>query len=384
MTSYTTLEVQNFKGIREMKLEGLGMVNVFVGGNNVGKTSVLQAIAIAKNTEGFPDNFISHHLDNEIPFRNQVDYNLSLFGTATKISLHNFHYQKNSNCFINIKIASLLEKENEEISIIKEGTEAIIFHIQQSRFVYGMEYCAFVKNELVSVDLVPSTLYYLSVLFKKNVPDPEDTQFTNYISTDINFYEALATKFYDELERDNPIICDKIVQALKKIQPDLIRIKVTNGVTECYLASSEKWLALETMGEGFVKLLGLLVAMQFSKGKVLLIDEIENGFHWSVQKDMWRMILTAAKDDGTQFFFTTHSKEVYQTLAQMTKEITAEWEQEKAENYKDGKLLVGEDKTPMDVACLFHLDKDETDKVTAVRITGEKLYRLAERDLEVR
>jgi AAA15 family ATPase/GTPase len=36
--------VENFKGIREMKLEGLGMVNVFVGGNNVGKTSVLQAI----------------------------------------------------------------------------------------------------------------------------------------------------------------------------------------------------------------------------------------------------------------------------------------------------------------------------------------------------
>ena len=98
------------------------------------------------------------------------------------------------------------------------------------------------------------------------------------------------------------------------------------------------------MGEGFVKLLGLLVAMHFSKGKVLLIDEIENGFHWSVQKDMWRMILTAAKDDGTQFFFTTHSKEVYQTLAQITKEITAEWEKEKAENYKDGKLLVGEEK----------------------------------------
>ncbi len=389
MTSYTTLEVQNFKGIREMTLDGLGMVNVFVGDNNVGKTSVLQAIAVAKNTEGVPSDFISRYLDDEIPFKNQVDYNLSLFGTATRLNLATFNYQKNSKLPVKINMVSLSEKENEKITITQEGTEAVKFNIEKSRFVYGT-YSAFVENDenesLSSVNINPSTLYYSSVLFKKNVSDPEDVHFTNYISTDLYFYEALATKFFDVLERDNPLVCDRIVDELKKIQKDLIRIKVTNGVTECYLRSSEKWLALNAMGEGFVKFLGLLVAIQESKASVLLIDEIENGFHWSVQKDMWRMILQAAKDDGTQFFITTHSYEVLESLNAVLQEITAEWKGENAQNYKEvlntewdedgelqSKILVGESQQEVDLACVFKLVKSDSDKVTPFKYMGKKL-----------
>src|SRR6185436_8812988 len=43
---FETLTVGSFRGLRETKLEGLGRVNLLVGGSNSGKTSVLEAISL--------------------------------------------------------------------------------------------------------------------------------------------------------------------------------------------------------------------------------------------------------------------------------------------------------------------------------------------------
>ena len=41
-----SLEIQNFRGLRELRIEHLGRVNLIVGKNNVGKTSVLEALRL--------------------------------------------------------------------------------------------------------------------------------------------------------------------------------------------------------------------------------------------------------------------------------------------------------------------------------------------------
>lgn len=39
-----TLHVENFRALREFRMKGLGRVNLLVGTNNCGKTSVLEAV----------------------------------------------------------------------------------------------------------------------------------------------------------------------------------------------------------------------------------------------------------------------------------------------------------------------------------------------------
>ena len=41
----------------------------------------------------------------------------------------------------------------------------------------------------------------------------------------------------------------------------------------------------------------------------MLIDEFENGFHYSVLPDVWRVIDNASKIFKTQIFASTHSRE---------------------------------------------------------------------------
>ena len=46
MRHLDSLTIGAFRGLRDVKLEGLGSVNVLVGDNNSGKTSVLEALAL--------------------------------------------------------------------------------------------------------------------------------------------------------------------------------------------------------------------------------------------------------------------------------------------------------------------------------------------------
>lgn len=43
---FSNIEITNFRGIDHLEIGGLAPVNVFVGANNVGKTSVLEAVFV--------------------------------------------------------------------------------------------------------------------------------------------------------------------------------------------------------------------------------------------------------------------------------------------------------------------------------------------------
>ena len=45
---YESIRIQNFRGLKDLTIENLGRVNLLVGANNVGKTSVLEALALLR------------------------------------------------------------------------------------------------------------------------------------------------------------------------------------------------------------------------------------------------------------------------------------------------------------------------------------------------
>ena len=61
------------------------------------------------------------------------------------------------------------------------------------------------------------------------------------------------------------------------------------------------------MGDGMVRLFHLALALVNSKGGILLVDEIENGLHYSVHEDLWKLVFKTARDLNVQVFATTHS-----------------------------------------------------------------------------
>src|SRR5205807_9044547 len=64
---------------------------------------------------------------------------------------------------------------------------------------------------------------------------------------------------------------------------------------------------LRTMGDGVVRLFAMILALVNAKDGFLLLDEIENGLHHSIQPDVWRLIFRVATSLNVQVFATTHS-----------------------------------------------------------------------------
>jgi predicted ATPase len=66
---------------------------------------------------------------------------------------------------------------------------------------------------------------------------------------------------------------------------------------------------LNSMGDGVSRLFQIILALVSVKGGVLLVDEFENGLHWSIQPQVWSTAYKLAARLNVQVFATTHSRD---------------------------------------------------------------------------
>ena len=66
------------------------------------------------------------------------------------------------------------------------------------------------------------------------------------------------------------------------------------------------------------------MALANSRDGFLLIDEVENGLHWSVQYDFWRMVIRTAHENNVQVFATTHSSDCEKWFVKALESIRSE------------------------------------------------------------
>ncbi len=62
-----------------------------------------------------------------------------------------------------------------------------------------------------------------------------------------------------------------------------------------------------SLGDGVNRVLGMSLALVSAQGGFLLLDEVENGIHYTVQADLWRHVFRMACQLNVQVFATTHS-----------------------------------------------------------------------------
>jgi hypothetical protein len=119
---------------------------------------------------------------------------------------------------------------------------------------------------------------------------------------------------------------------------------------------SGKRVPIGTMGDGIWRLLGIALALVSARGGVLLVDEIDTGLHYTVLVDMWRLVLATARSLDVQVFATTHSRDCYEALAAVTEANRNE----------------------------ISLQRIERGKAHAIAFNEAELQQAAERGLEVR
>ncbi len=132
--------------------------------------------------------------------------------------------------------------------------------------------------------------------------------------TDVRHFSAL----------ENAKRLGELIPSLQILEPRLERLSLTVLGNKPVIRGDVKGLStlvpIHLIGEGVRRLLSILIAVFNSAAGIVLIDEIENGLHYSVMKDVWKAIAHAARKMNVQVFATTHSWECIQSAHHAFKE----------------------------------------------------------------
>ena len=111
----------------------------------------------------------------------------------------------------------------------------------------------------------------------------------------------------------------RTVEALRLVDPLIERIAIAgndgSANARVLLRGADAPVPLGTLGEGVSRILTLALQLAVAEGGFLLVDEIENGFHWSVMPSVWSFLVETALALDVQVFATTHSKDCLEGLA---------------------------------------------------------------------
>jgi AAA15 family ATPase/GTPase len=115
-----------------------------------------------------------------------------------------------------------------------------------------------------------------------------------------------------------------VIKALKIIEKKLsdvafIDATYRRGRVAIAKVSGEK-VPFKSMGDGINRILYIILNMVNAQDGYLLIDEFENGLHYSVQKQVWEVIFTLAESLNVQVFATTHSSDCIQAFGSQWKD----------------------------------------------------------------
>ncbi len=109
----------------------------------------------------------------------------------------------------------------------------------------------------------------------------------------------------------------EVLKVLKLIEPDLQSLtSIAHGNSSLVYADIKlsRKIPVAYMGEGIARLLSFVLAIATTKNGVVLIDEIENGWHYSVLSKVWQAIAEISRKFNCQIIATTHSYEAVKYL----------------------------------------------------------------------
>lgn len=347
---FNQLEIYNFRGIRQARIGDLGQLNLFWGRNNCGKSSLLDAL------------FLIAGMSNPmLPVTiNQMRQWGNVSPDGLKVNFFGFNTQNPIRI-----VATDGERRELTINVVESGQTQVSLTTGTDGSLsstvpttYGLRLHYSLNNGA-----------YTSSLFF----DPSKSPDLATRTIDNNYQERLKCVYlspkYDFQASINGlanILQNKdeqfILDGLRLIEPSVKDFTFTSGEMFVDVGASKR-LPVNVMGDGARKIVSLLTAIYDCPDGLLLVDELSNGFHFSVMPSLWQVVAYAARKNNTQVFATTHDIDSMKGLRTMA-----------LSQPQDEKLPVS----------AYKLQRDSQGVLTPYRYSVESMDYAFEQEMEIR
>jgi len=297
------IEIIDYKGFKNLKLDNLSQVNIISGENNIGKTALLEAFFLYSEIV---------YLNNEyavLPtFRDflLIAQNRDISKNRIRNYLENTYFLvKTDEINININYKSSYKLTKEEQQYIKE-------HFNQD---YNDFIVSYINDNL---DVLPINNENLKI-DNQNLQNPIYNGYINSSKPNnknlVALYSYIQSKGIQHKFLTYLKLLDKDIEWIEPQLLDeemLLRINLNNP--ERSLVSSE-------LGEGTNRYIEILATLLSNSDETVFIDEIENGIHYTKLYDVWKAIIEIVQKENIQLFVTTHDRESIEALAEASRDM---------------------------------------------------------------
>lgn len=300
----TEIEISGYKGLRNIALTGLKRLTLIGGANNAGKTSILEAFFTAHDW-GNPE-ILTRHLNWRGVDAIQVAAEawvpaFSGFDISGKIQLK----MKNSAG----------GREAFSAHVVDDGRSGTLSANDNAQNIRAP------GEPTLRVSFTRGSKPVFEAVVQINKLLPPFT-FRSSIARDVapKLFYVVARQRSNPLEDaqaygllDQQKQTESVIRGLRAIEPRLVGLSVIPVGPQVMLFADVEGLPrkvpVNLLGDGVTRLLTLLLQIAKLQGGYLLIDEIENGFHYSTLPAVWRALYSEAKASKCQIIATTHSYE---------------------------------------------------------------------------
>lgn len=325
-----SLYIKNFRNINELTISSLSNINLIVGKNNVGKSTLLDALSIyASNGNVQTLNQLLEDRGERLIYRpsdtsakDKMVRSFSSFFPDRKMNLG----EENS-----IVIGQALPGEQQDVLSLQ-----YVYYIDET--VIDQDGLSSVKRKVIenpadlTTDIIDRSVPGHGVLIKNqginvtsflrftnagmktfvnSIRFPFQLIKTNAISREANsaLWDAVVMT---ELEKYIILalrIIEPSIEALSFIEDDSTFGYERGRIPVVKLRNSDMRYRLSAMGDGINRILTIILSIVNCKGGLCLIDEFENGLHYTVQYQLWKIIFGISRELNVQIFATSHSSD---------------------------------------------------------------------------
>lgn len=306
----TKLKISGFKGFGQLEISKLSRITLLGGRNNVGKTSILEALFM------FHDRLNPQIILRQFAWRGVGTIAFEPESMWAPV-FYNYDFSRK------ISISAIVNSHEEKMTV---NFNPQYMPASVSANVMGLK----TKPALIRTDKKPEPSSSLDIVYEnKKIKNQMAHLIMGATGPELHVVNAkiesrpaiflgarIPTNNLDDAQRFGQLDIlgrqERIVDFLKIIEPNLKSLSsVAMGDISLIhgdIGLSRK-IPVAYMGDGVSRLLSIILAIATSKNGIVFIDECENGIHYSSMPKIWEAIAKAAREYDCQVIGTTHSYE---------------------------------------------------------------------------
>jgi len=283
-------------------------ITLISGRNNTGKSSILDGLFLFQDYAN-PDVFMKL-----LGFRGMRQVEVSQRNLWEPL-FHNMVLKDAMVLQVNGESALSLEK-NKGFALSNGGQSMLDGKIDFQSGNYALS-CIFKRDDkrfsgdyLIGNEKLNNAVVLLGHADTTLLPNDEYIQ---YLGPHIILSDSIVADLFGQVELShNEVAKTKLLDVLAILDESIKDITTisTSGLVQLYFTNKRGVkMPIHTMGDGIRKLLHIALIILTKPGCILLLDEVENGLHYSLHPKFWEMISTLATQEKCQIVATTHSYE---------------------------------------------------------------------------